>query len=100
MKFAFFNNVGPAASYKGDGKSVTLTVPGGGFTKNFENRSASFELPTSLSIAGTYDFKFTNQRLSVSGRFQSNSFEKDRYTLGAKLRPKRNGNVQSGLHRF
>ncbi len=77
-------NVGPATSYSGNGKTVVLTVPDGGYTQAYEERSANFELPTTLSLGGSYDFKFTNQRLTFAGAFQSNSFEKDQYTLGAE----------------
>jgi hypothetical protein len=85
MKFGItLKNVGPSASYRGDGKSLSLTVPSGGFIRTFEERSADFELPTTLSIGGSYDFNFTDQRLTVAAGFMSNSFEKDRYTLGAE----------------
>lgn len=85
MKFGItLKNVGPAASYKGNGKTVTLTVPDGGYTQAYEERSADFELPTTLILGGSYDFKFTNQRLTLAAAFQSNSFEKDQYTLGAE----------------
>ena len=85
MKFGItLKNVGPSASYEGDGKSISLTVPSAGFARTFEERSANFELPTTLSLGGSYDFNFAEQRLTVAAAFMSNSFEKDRYTLGAE----------------
>lgn len=77
-------NVGPAANYQGDGQSITLTVPQGGYSQAFEQRSADFEIPATLAIGGSYDFDFAEQRLTVAGAFQSNSFQKDEYTLGAE----------------
>lgn len=85
MKFGItLKNVGPSASYRGDGKSLSLTVPTGGFLRTFEERSADFELPTTLSIGGSYDFNFVDNRLTIAGSFMSNSFEKDRFTGGAE----------------
>lgn len=85
MKFGIsLRNVGPSASYEGDGKSVVLTVPDGGYVQAYQERSADFELPATLTIGGSYDFKFVNQRFTASAAFQSNSFEKDQYTLGGE----------------
>ena len=77
-------NVGPATSYSGDGSSVTLVSPQGGFARAFEERSASFELPTLLNMGASYDFDFASQTLTVAASFNSNSFEKDQYNLGAE----------------
>ncbi len=85
IKFGItLQNVGPSASFKGDGKSIVLPVPRGGYTEAFNTKSASFELPTSLTIGGSYDFEFTNQMLTLALGFRSNSFEKDQYILGAQ----------------
>jgi hypothetical protein len=59
-------------------------VPNGGYAQEYNERSESFELPTTLSIGGSYDFAFNKQRLTVAGAFQSNSFEKDLYTAGVE----------------
>ncbi len=77
-------NVGPSVSFEGDGQSVVLPVPQGGYSQAFSERSATFELPATLSIGGSYDFNFTSQRFTLAAAFQSNSFEKDQYTLGAE----------------
>lgn len=85
LKFGItLKNVGPAVAYSGDGKSINLTVPQGGYAQSFEERSATFELPTNLSIGGSYDFLFSRQRITVAGAFQSNSFEKDQFIVGAE----------------
>lgn len=85
LKFGItLKNVGPSASYEGDGKSVTLTVPQGGFAQAFDERSATFEQPALIALGGSYDFLFAQQRLTIAGSFQSNSFQKDEYTGGAE----------------
>jgi len=85
VKFGItLRNIGPAARYDGEGQSVTLVVPQGGYAQEFSERSEAFELPTTLSIGGSYDFEFDQQRLTVAGAFQSNSFEKDLYTAGVE----------------
>jgi len=85
VKFGItLRNIGPAAQYNGEGQSITLVVPQGGYAQEYSERSESFELPTTLSIGGSYDFEFEQQRLTVAGAFQSNSFEKDLYTAGVE----------------
>lgn len=97
MKFGItLKNVGPSVAYEGDGKTINLPSPQGGFTRAFEERSATFELPTTLSIGGSYDFNFDSQVLTFAGAFQSNSFEKDQYTLGTQYKLKERFGVRAG----
>ncbi len=85
LKFGItLKNVGSSVSFSGDGKSVVLPVPQAGYSQAYNERSASFELPATLSIGGSYDLNFLSQRLTFAGAFQSNSFEKDRYTIGSE----------------
>jgi len=77
-------NVGPSVSFEGDGQSVVLPVPQGGYSQAFSERSATFELPATLSLGGSYDFNFSSQRFTLAAAFQSNSFEKDQYTVGGE----------------
>ena len=85
LKFGVtLKNVGPSATYKGDGKTINLVVPTGGYTQNYEEKSANFELPALLALGGSYDFNFVDQRLTVAAAFQSNSFEKDMINVGAE----------------
>jgi hypothetical protein len=101
MKFGItLKNVGPSVSYSGDGKTINLPAPQGGFTQAFEERSATFELPTTLSIGGSYDFNFDSQVLTFAGTFQSNSFEKDQYSLGAQYMIKQIIGVRAGYTLF
>lgn len=99
MKFGItLKNVGPSATYEGEGQSVTLVVPQGGYAQEFNERSESFELPATLSIGASYDFEFDDQRLTVAGAFQSNSFEKDIYTVGAEYSFKEIVSVRAGYN--
>lgn len=86
VKFGItLKNVGPSASFKGDGKSIVLPVPSGGYSQAYNERSASFEFPATLMIGGSYDFKFSSFRFTPAVAFQSNSFEQDHYTLGGEI---------------
>lgn len=101
MKFGItLKNIGPSATYEGEGQSVTLVVPQGGYAQEFNERSESFELPATLSLGGSYDFEFDQQRLTVAGAFQSNSFEKDIYTVGAEYSWKEIVSVRAGYNFF
>lgn len=93
-------NVGPKMSFRGDGLSFEANVLNGsqynntlsGYTATFENRSASFELPSLVNIGGAYDFYLTkdsagmkkDHRITVAGNFTSNSFTNDQYILGVE----------------
>ncbi len=77
-------NIGPSGSYSGDGQVVNLPAPSGGYTQSYQERSSSFEIPTALGLGASYDFYISEQRLTVAGSFQSNSFEKDQFGLGAE----------------
>lgn len=97
LKFGItLKNVGAAAAFDGDGKTANLPSPQGGFTQAYEQRSASFELPTHLSIGGSYDFNFDSQVLTFAGTFQSNSFEKDHYSLGVQYMVRKRFGVRGG----
>lgn len=101
MKFGItLKNIGPAAEYDGEGQSITLTVPQGGYAQEFNERSQEFELPTTLSIGGSYDFEFSQQRLTIAASFQSNSFEKDIYTAGVEYSFKEIAMVRAGYTYF
>ncbi len=93
-------NVGPASSYSGDGDDISLIAPQGGITRTFTERSAPTELPTQLSIGGAYDFRFSDQRLTIAAAFNSNSFEKDQYNIGAEYSVKEVVMVRAGYTIF
>lgn len=79
-------NVGPSFGYTGDGLDLALPVPQGGYAQSFSSRSAEFELPTQLAIGVGYDWHIVRDvhRISFTGMFASNAFEKDNYLLGAE----------------
>jgi hypothetical protein len=87
VKFGItLKNVGPTMKYTGDGLSFrgfynqfSSTSP------TFEQRKADFELPATLSIGGSYDFLFAENRFTIAGSFQSNSFTKDQFVLGGEF---------------
>ncbi len=101
VKFGItLKNVGPSASFNGDGQVVNLPSPSGGYTQAYSERTSDFELPTMLAIGGSYDFNFTDQRFTVAGAFRSNSFEKDQYTLGGEYAMKEIVIVHAGYTFF
>jgi hypothetical protein len=84
IKFGIaLKNVGPVMKYKGDGLAQQVSYISTGFIGSLENRSATFEMPSLLSIGGSYDFIFTEKnKLNVAFGFTANSFSKDQFRLG------------------
>jgi hypothetical protein len=84
IKFGIaLKNVGPVMSFKGDGLAQQIQYLSTGFVATTEQRSATFELPSLLSIGGSYDFIFNeNNKLNVALGFTANSFSNDQYRLG------------------
>jgi len=82
-------NVGPPMRYRGDGMSVTATIPTGGATSQsltVENRSEKYELPSLVNVGCAYDFIFSDKmKLTANGQFTSNSFTNDQIGLGGEL---------------
>jgi hypothetical protein len=78
----FLKNWGPSMSFSGDGMSIPAIW--GGRDMTVEQRSASFELPSSLNIGASYDLLFAENthRITFAGNFASMAFSKDQYTLG------------------
>lgn len=82
-------NVGPRMRFSGDGISFRGTSPNGVYAMTLEQRTADFDMPTLVNIAGAYDFYFSkdstsmkNHRVTVAGTFTSNSFSKDEFRMG------------------
>ncbi len=85
VKFGItLRNIGPSASYKGDGQVINLGVPGGQYSQAYKERSSTYELPVQLSLGGSYDFNFDENRVTMAVAFQSNSFQKDQFTVGGE----------------
>lgn len=84
LKFGIaLKNVGPVLRFKGDGLAQQAEYVSSGFIVSLEERSASYELPSLLSIGGSYDFLFDDKsKLCLALGFQANSFSKDQYKIG------------------
>ncbi|MEY2969852.1 MAG: hypothetical protein RLZZ599_225, partial [Bacteroidota bacterium] len=95
-------NVGPGLVYQGDGFGVTLPVPtyGVAYTQTFESRSAKFEMPTQLSIGGSYDWLLAKGKVTAALNFSSNAFEKDTYHAGLQYSLKELFQVRVGYKAF
>ena len=79
-------NVGTPMRFGGEGLATRSDNPDGSpaYELTYNQRAASFELPSLLNIGLSYDFYFqTIHRLSVVGNFTSNSFSRD--DIGAGL---------------
>ena len=84
IKFGIaLKNVGPVMRFKGDGLAQQVDYLSTGFTASLEERSATFEMPSLLSIGGSYDFIFNEaNKLNVALAFTANSFSYDQFRLG------------------
>ena len=84
IKFGIaLKNVGPVMKYKGDGLAQQTSYVSTGFIASLEERSATFEMPSLLSIGGSYDFIFNeSNKLNLALGFQANSFMNDQYRIG------------------
>jgi hypothetical protein len=101
IKFGIaLKNVGPVMKYKGDGLAQQATYVSTGFISSLEERSASFEMPSLLSIGGSYDFIFNEvSKLNLALGFTANSFMNDQYRIGfdyGMVTPKLAFNVRAG----
>ncbi len=77
-------NVGSPMRFGGEGLSEQL-VNDEGIQLTYNNRSATFELPSVLNIGGSYDFYLNSNRLTVLGNFTSNSFSQDQLGAGVEF---------------
>jgi hypothetical protein len=78
-------NLGPTMRYRGDGLSFRTTIATNNASQAVEQRSDRIELPSSLSIAGSYDFFLAEKHtLTANATFQSNSFTQDQFMAGVE----------------
>lgn len=84
IKFGItLKNIGPVMKYKGDGLANQVNYVGTGGLSTLEQRSATYELPSLLSIGASYDFIFNEQnKLNVAFGFTANSFSSDQFAIG------------------
>lgn len=80
-------NVGSRMSFAGQGLSTAAPAPDGGtYNLTLAQRSAGFELPSTLNIGASYDFLLAekNHRITVLGNFVANSFSRDEIGAGVE----------------
>ncbi|HMN88849.1 MAG TPA: PorV/PorQ family protein [Saprospiraceae bacterium] len=72
-------NVGSRMTFGGEGLATPAPSPNqGGYALTYEQRAASFELPSLLNIGLSYDFLLPgNNRITAVGNFTANSFSRD-----------------------
>ncbi len=77
-------SVGSRMTFRGEGLSVNGPSPNdGGYNLTYDQRTATFELPSLLNIGGSYDFRFDpKNRLTIVGNFTANSFSRDEIGAG------------------
>jgi hypothetical protein len=90
VKFGItLKNIGTPSSYNGDGLSTQAALLSSGTTLTVQQRSAKFDLPALFTIGGSYDYFFdkekTENRLSFSANYVSNSYIKDVFQLGSEF---------------
>lgn len=81
-------NVGPAMRYRGDGLSITASIPNGSqsTTLTVDQRNEKYELPSMVNVGFAYDFIFSEKsKLTANAQFTSNSFSRDQFGLGAEF---------------
>ena len=85
LKFGVsLKNVGPRMEFGGDGLSFRTNADQGDYFLTVSQRSESFELPSLLNIGLSYDIPVLPEahRISTSGTFTSNSFQRDQFRFG------------------
>ena len=84
VKFGItLKNIGPVMKYKGDGLAQQAAYVTTGFIASLEERSSAFEMPSLLSIGGSYDFILNeSNKLNLGLGFTANSFSNDQYRIG------------------
>src|SRR5690606_26521293 len=84
LKFGIaLKNVGPVMKYKGDGFNTQVQYLNASFIGSLEQRTATLEMPSLLSIGGSYDFIFNEKnRLILGLAYTANSFSYDQYRIG------------------
>lgn len=86
LKFGIsLKNIGPRMSYTGDGLSFRGIVgDDDDYKMTVEQRSSELELPALLNIGMAYDINVQRHRITGTGTFTSNSFQKDQYRFGGE----------------
>ncbi len=104
IKFGIsMKNVGPDASYSGDGVTFKATNPDNNVQQSFLFRTADFGLPTLINIGASYDFRLDatketyDKRLTTALNFTSNSYTRNQLTAGLEFGYKEILMIRSGF---
>lgn len=95
-------NIGPDASYSGDGLSVKLTDPQTDVESTVNQRAASFNLPTLMNISASYDLRLDKNdetywhRLTPAFAFTNHAFASNQFTLGLEYGYKSMFQIRTG----
>jgi hypothetical protein len=91
IKFGIsLKNVGPDATFEGDGLSFKALNPINEQQQTYQSRSAQYGLPTLINIGASYDFRLdaTNEtffhRLTPVLTFTSHAFSRNQFTGGVE----------------
>lgn len=84
MKFGItLKNVGPTLRYRGDGFTNQSNYSSTGKVTSLDQRVQAYELPSLLSIGGSYDFIVNDaNKLTANLGYTANSFFNDQFRLG------------------
>jgi hypothetical protein len=89
-------NWGPTMKMKGDGMAISAAYEGGA-TNTYEIRSAEYDLPTSVSLGVSYDFKLNDDNKIVAmAAFTENSFLKNNIHGGLEYNYKNYFSIRGG----
>jgi len=91
-------NVGSRMTFGGEGLATQRPPPNNGnYDLTFEQRAASFELPSTLNIGLSYDFyPAEKNRLTLVGNFTANSFSRDEIGAGMEYALNENFMLRAG----
>ncbi len=86
---AVMKNFGPTMTFSGPGGEIGIVPPNAdpsSSTRIFNTESASFDLPSYFTLAGTYDaYSTAAYRVTVLGAFQNNNYSGDAIRGGVEL---------------
>lgn len=88
IKFGIsLKNWGPSMSFSGDGLVINSTYVNSDHMQSVQQRSLTWDLPSSLNIGASYDFLFAEKkyRFTLAGNYESMAFTDDLYTLGGEF---------------
>lgn len=102
LKFGIaLRNVGPPMNFSGDGLTFRGNVFGSDNAITLMHRSARFELPTLLTLGGSYDFFFGENEehiITANASFVSNAFQKDNFAAGLQYNFKNIFMIRGGFY--